>query len=211
MIWLLLFTSFHGFTQSSETSAPGSAEYIGITGSPYFMKDWADGIIRFSSGKVTDKFKLRFNVVQNRLMLQFQGSSFAAESKITEFVMYGRNKKDSFVFRKGFPDTERGSKETFYRVLAEGKVILLLLTAKDIVEEKDILAPKPSRHFQDTEQFYLFKNGSMHKVDRDTAPIQDILSEHRDALKSYISENQLKMRSADDLVKVTRKYNELQQ
>lgn len=210
LCWLLLL-GYHGFAQSFEGSKSGTGEYEGISGSPYFMKDWAEGIIRFSSGKATDKFKLKFNTAQNRLLLQFNGSTFAAESKVSEFVLYTRNKKDSFVFRKGFPATDRGNAETYYRVLETGHVSLLQLSAKDIVEEKEVVATKTSRRYQDVDLFYILRDGIMYKVDKETAPLQDILVDRRDELKNYISENQLKMRSAEDLSKVVKKYNEIRQ
>lgn len=209
ILWLLLLTAYTGLAQTTEGSKPASGEYEGISGNPYFMKEWSDGVIRFSSGTVTDKFKIKFNAAQNRLLLQFSGSTFAAESKITEFVMYTKNKKDSFVFRKGFPETERGNIETFYQVLEKGQVILIRLATKVIVQEKEMLASKLSRHYQDEEEFYLFHEGTMHKINRETNPLQNILIDHRDELVTYIAQQQLKMRSADDLVKVVKKYNQL--
>lgn len=211
ILWVFVLLSFQGFAQITEGTKPNSGEYEGISGSPYFNRDWADGIIRFTSGKVTDKFKLKFNTAQNRLLLQFNGSTFAAESQVKEFVMYTKNKKDSVVFRKGFPASDRGNVETFYQVLENGKVVLLKLSTKDIVEEKEILASKLNRHYQDVEQFYLFRDGAIHKIDKDTMPLQNILTDRQEELKNYISEKQLKMRSAEDLVKVVKKYNELQQ
>jgi hypothetical protein len=211
-VWLLLLISVQGFAQQTDGYSTSTApQYIGISGNPYFMKDWSNGIIRFTSGKVTDKFKLKFNAAQNRLMLQFNGSTFAAESMINEFVLYTRNKKDSFVFRKGFPTTDRGNEETFYQVLDNGRTALLRLATKDIIEEKEVLASKPSRRFQDVEFFYLLKDGIMHKIDRDVTPLQDILSDKREELENYISSEQLKMRSAEDMVKVVKKYNSLVQ
>ena len=214
LLWLLLLTSYSAFAQTfpqtNETVKAKSSDYLGVAGNQYFLKDWSDGVIRFTSGKVTDKFKLKFDAAQNRLLLQFNGSTFAAESKINEFVMYSKNKKDSFVFRKGFPVTDRGNDETFYQVLEKGKVTLLRLNAKDIIEEKEILEAKVSRHYTDFEQFYVFRDGIMHKIDKETMPLPEILVDRRDELKNYISEQQLKMRSAEDLVKVVKKYNDLQ-
>lgn len=211
IFWFLLLLGYHGFTQAVDGTKANSDDYKGVSGNPYFMKDWSEGTILFSSGKVTDKFKLKFNAAQNKLLLQFRGSTFAAESKVDEFVMYTKNKKDSFIFRKGFPDADRGNAETFYQVLEKGQVTLLRLAAKDIVEEKEILVSKISRHYKDVDQFYILRDGVMHKIDKDTAPLQDILSDQRDILKNYISEQQLKMRSPDDLAKVVKKYNELHQ
>ena len=207
-LWLFIIVGLNGFGQILEKTKTTSGEYEGIAGNPYFMKDWADGVIRFSSGKVTDKFKLKFNAAQNRLLLQFNNSTFAAESKINEFVMYTKNKKDSFIFRKGFPDSDRGNVETFYEVLENGPVTLVKLSAKDIIEEKEMLEGRKSRRYQDAEEFYLLKEGTMHKISKETAPI-DILSDRRDELKTFISEHQLKMRTADDYTKVVKKYNEL--
>ncbi|MBC7828785.1 MAG: hypothetical protein H7122_13630 [Chitinophagaceae bacterium] len=211
ILWLLLLLGYHGFTQTGEESKTNAGDYEGISGNPYFLKDWSEGTIRFSSGKVTDKFKLKFNVAQNRLLLQFSGSTFAAESKVSEFVMYTRNKKDSFVFRKGFPGTDRGNPDTYYQILETGQVSLLRLAIKDVVAEKEILASKLSRHYFDVDQYYLLQNGAMRKIDKDTTPLQDILADRREELKTYISEQQLKMRTAEDLTKVVKKYNELRQ
>jgi hypothetical protein len=211
ILWFLLLFSLNLFAQTNEDQKANSGEYVGVSGNQLFLKDWSDGVIRFSSGKVTDKFKLKFNIAQNRLLLQFNGSTFAAESRINEFLMYTKNKKDSFVFRKGFPDTDRGNAETFYQVLEKGKVTLLRLATKDIIEEKEILASKVSRHYRDVEEFYLFRDGVMNKINKETAPVQDIVTDRREELKTFISEQQLKMRSPEYLVKVVKKYNELQQ
>ena len=211
MKWLivLLIFPYLGFSQSSSDLGTNAGEYIGISGSPYFLKDWSDGVIRFTSGKVTDKFILRFNTAQNKLILQFNGSAFAAESKVNEFVIYAKNKKDSFLFRKGFPAIDKYNKETFYQPLETGQATLLRLPLKEIVEEKSIYGPKPTRHYRDVDEFYVLVNETMYKVDKDIKPLEDILSDRRQDLKNYISEHQLRMTSLEDLTKVVKKYNEL--
>jgi len=207
-LWIFIFLGYHGFSQNTETHQAKAGDFEGVSGNPYFIKDWSDGMIRFSSGKVTNKFKLKFDAAQNRLLLQFNGSTFAAESKINEFIIYAKNKADSFVFRKGFPIADRGNAETFYQVLEQGQVTLLRLTSKEIVEETQILESKRSRHYRDVEQYYILRDRILYKIDKETAPLQEILSDRREELKNFISEHQLRMRSAGDLVKVVRKYNE---
>lgn len=208
LLWLILLFSVGAVAQTDEEKLE-AGEYAGVSGNPYFIKDWSDGVIRFTSGKVTDKFKLKFNAAQNRLIMQFNGAAFAAESRIQEFVMYTKNKKDSFLFKKGFPKTERGDNETFYLVLERGAATLLRLATKDIVQEKELIDAKVSRHYQDVDLFFLLRDGVMHKVDTDNNPVQNILSDRRDELKNFIKEQQLKMRTQEDMVKVVRKYNSL--
>ena len=153
LLWLILLFSVGAVAQTDEEKLE-AGEYAGVSGNPYFIKDWSDGVIRFTSGKVTDKFKLKFNAAQNRLIMQFNGAAFAAESRIQEFVMYTKNKKDSFLFKKGFPKTERGDNETFYLVLERGAATLLRLATKDIVQEKELIDAKVSRHYQDVDLFF---------------------------------------------------------
>ena len=208
LLWLILLFSVGAVAQTDEEKLE-AGEYAGVSGNPYFIKDWSDGVIRFTSGKVTDKFKLKFNAAQNRLIMQFNGAAFAAESRIQEFVMYTKNKKDSFLFKKGFPKTERDDNETFYLMLERGAATLLRLATKDIVQEKELIDAKVSRHYQDVDLFFLLRDGVMHKVDTDNNPVQNILSDRRDELKNFIKEQQLKMRTQEDMVKVVRKYNSL--
>lgn len=210
ILWLLLLATSVGFGQTGETAKPSSGDHEGISGNPYFNKDWADGIIRFSSGKTTDKFKLKFNCAQNRLLLQFNGSAFAAESRVNEFVMFTKNRKDSFLFRKGFPHSDRGNEETFYQVMEVGKATLLKLSAKDIIEERALVDAKLSRHYQDVELFYLLYDGKMHVIDKDENSLQKVLTDRGEQIKAFISEQQIRMRTQDDFVKVVRKYNQLQ-
>ena len=76
-----------------------------VSGNPYLFKEWCDGVVRFSSGRTLNQFKLKFDCLKNALLLQFNGSAFAAESKVQEFVMYPK-KKDSLLCLKsgpGFP------------------------------------------------------------------------------------------------------------
>ena len=209
---LLLLVSLQGLGQSTEIPRSSSGEYEGVVGNPYFIKDWSDGVVRFLSGKTSDKFKLKFNSAQNRLLLQFNGSTFGGESNVKEFVMFTKGKKDSFLFRKGFPNSDRGNADTYYQVLADGHATLLKLITKDIAQEKEVLASKVSRQYIDVELLYLLHGGTIHAIDKDKIPaVQDLLTDRREELKNYISDQQLKLRSADDLVKLVKKYNELHQ
>ena len=75
-----------------------------------------------------------------------------------------------------------------------------------------MLASKVSRQYVDVELFYLVHGGKIHTIDKDKIPaVQDHLTDRQEELKTYISDQQLKLRSPDDLVKLIRKYNELHQ
>ena len=104
--WCLLLLSQCALGQTSKEDDLNT-----ITGNPYLLKEWSDGVVRFTSGRTVNQFKLKFDCLKNMLLLQFNGSAFAAESKVQEFVMYPKN-KDSLLFRRGFPVTEKTSEST---------------------------------------------------------------------------------------------------
>ena len=135
ILWCLLLVAHQGLTQ---TSAPAISDdqITNASGNPYLFKDWMDGVVLFKSGRVVKQFKLRFDCARNRLMLQFEGASFAAESQVKEFVLYtqSRKNKDSLLFRKGYPSIEKNTEDTYYQVLVSGKAVLLRLYTKVLVE-----------------------------------------------------------------------------
>ena len=55
-----------------------------ISGNPYLFKDWCNGTVRFSSGRVMNQFKLKFDVLKNQLLLQFNGSAWLSTERTSQ-------------------------------------------------------------------------------------------------------------------------------
>ena len=113
ILWCLVLLVQQGFSPAAAQDVQNS-DIDNASGSPYLLKDWSDGVVIFKSGRVVKQFKLRFDCARNRLMLQFDGASFAAESHVKEFILYtktGKN-KDSLVFRKGYPSVDKNNDDT---------------------------------------------------------------------------------------------------
>jgi len=198
-------------TTDRVTTSQDAPIYNDVSGSPFLIKDWSEGVIRFSSGRVATQFKLKFDCVKNQLNLQFNGSSFATESKVKEFVIYTKNGniRDSMIFRKGFPAIDKGNEETYFQVLTEGKATLLCLHVKHIAEEQQIASRVIYRRITDQEIFHLLKDGKMTELPNDRLLIVEKFPEHMELIRKYINENQLKFRHAPDFTKLIEYYNTL--
>jgi hypothetical protein len=187
--------------------------YSNVAGNPYLFKEWSDGIVRFTSGRTVNQFKLKFDCLKNLLLMQFDGNAFAAESKVHEFVMYPKNNKskDSLLFRKGYPATDNASENTFYQVLFQDKVILLRLFFRNIVEEKQLVTVgnQASRRLEEMENYYLYQNGEMIALPAKRNDLPEKFSDKKDEIARFINDQQLKMNSAGDFLQVVKKYNEL--
>ena len=181
-----------------------------VSGNPFLMKEWCDGVVRFTSGRTVNQFKLKFDCLKNMLLMQFNGSAFAAESKVQEFVMYPKN-KDSLLFRRGFPQTDKTSESTYFQLLWQGKASLLRLPARNIIEEKQIVTVngRISRRMEEVEYYYLYQNGALTLLPADRGALPEQFADKKQPVAEFIAAHQLKMHTPDDFVQVVKKYNEL--
>jgi hypothetical protein len=181
-----------------------------ITGNPYLFKEWNDGVVRFSSGRTMNQFKLKFDCLKNSLLLQFQGNAFSTESKVQEFVMYPK-KKDSLLFRRGFPATDKTTEQTYFHILVQGKTALLRLIARNIIEERQLVSVtgRVDRRMEELEQYYMLQNGEMILLPASTRDLPEKFGDKKEAIARFIAASQLKMQRTEDFVAVVKKYNEL--
>jgi len=164
-LFSLLFLALIQASSQEDASGIFNSTNDGIAGNPFLVRGWSDGSVRFSSGRSVRQFKLKFDCAKNQLLLQFSGSTFAAESKVSEFVLYPKGfKNDSMIFRKGFPAFETANAETFYQVLAEGKLSLLKLCVRVVVEEAKLIKSERQRRYEEREDYFLMMNGVLAKI-----------------------------------------------
>lgn len=181
-----------------------------VSGNPYLFKDWNNGTVRFSSGREMKQFKLKFDVLKNQLLLQFEGSTFAAESKVQEFVLLPKKTKDSLVFKKGYPVSDKTNSETFFEILFKDKVQLLRLYVKTIVEDRTLVnTGKYNKRLEEAESYYLFQNNQLIRLPARTSELVAALPDKRTELAAFIESQGLRMRSGEDFLTVVKKYNEL--
>ncbi|AXY73062.1 hypothetical protein D3H65_03350 [Paraflavitalea soli] len=208
ILWCLLLLAQQGWAQTTET-AINDDQITNASGNPYLFKDWMDGVVLFKSGRLVKQFKLRFDCARNRLMLQFEGAAFAAESQVKEFVLYTRKNKDSLLFRKGYPAIGKNTEDTYYQVLVSGKAVLLRLYTKVLIEEKQMVNTNNHSRLEDEEYFYLLQDGVMTNLPRDKEELLKKLPAQPDELKQFVAQQSLRMDKAEDFVKIITKYNEL--
>ena len=208
--WYLLLFCLPAVAQQNDEEA--EIDYSAVVGNPYLIKDWSNGLVRFTSGRTMNQFKLKFDCLRNRLELQFQGTVFGAESQVKEFIMYTKSgrKKDSLLFRKGYPNVDKNTAGTYYEVLFEGKVELLRLHARDLIEEKEMVRTgKATMRMLEAQHYYLFRNGVLRNLPADKNELPKAFPGKEEIITQFINEQNLKLRDAGDFIRLAKKYNEL--
>lgn len=210
MLWYLLFLVQQAWAQTPEP-AISEDQITNASGNPYLFKDWMEGVVLFKSGRVVKQFKLRFDCARNRLMLQYGGASFAAESQVKEFILYTPKNKDSMLFRKGFPAVDKNTEDTYYQVLVNGKAVLLRLFIKVLIEEKQLVNANNHSRLENEEYYYLLQDGAMTSLPKDKEELLKKLPAQPDQLKQFVAQQSFRMDKAEDYVRIITKYNELLQ
>lgn len=203
--WCLLLLCQCALGQTSKED-----ELNTVTGNPFLFKEWNDGVVHFTSGRTMNQFKLKFDCLKNVLLLQFQGNAFAAESKVQEFVLYPK-KKDSLLFRRGFPATNRTNEQTYFHVLVQDKASLLRLIARNIIEEKQLVSVngRVDRRMEEVELYYMLRNGEMILLPASARELPELFGDKKEPIARFVTSKQLKMQHPEDFVAVVKKYNEL--
>lgn len=209
---LLLLLAGTPYTMAQTDEKTSVLNEMSTSNEAYLVKDWSNGVVRFSGGRILTEPKLRFNCVQNLLMLQFKGTEFAAQGKIVEFVLYVKRGKttDSMLFRKEYPAIDQQNSETYYQVLTSGKATLLKLHLKVLREERSIIGgSNVNRKLEDDKAYYLLKDNTMILLPQERNKIAEKFGDQSVAIAQFINMQQLKMHTDEDLIAVVKKYNEL--
>lgn len=205
----LLLASLFLYAQEDNNSVLSTQPvYHDVSGSPYYVHDWSAGLITFSSGRKTTEFRIRFDCVQNLVLLEFKGTSFAAQSKISSFELWPvqKRKVDTLRFQRGFPPQDRRNEETFYRVIISGKVSLLELPAKKILEEPQLASKLVYRRIQDDPQYFIGFEGQLYPVSEAESLIARVYPGQEQQVLDYIKANHVNLQEKEGWESVIRHF-----
>ena len=162
-----------------------------VEGTPYLFKEWNWGAIRFRNGKYAKDVSLLFNVYNNKLYFSKNGQQMELIDMVKEFMIGYKDNGDSItlLFRNGYPQVDKKSTESFYEVLADGKVQLLKWRQKEINTIKPYNGATKTK-FDDRQILYLFIPGSkMVKVKKDKDDIIKALPEYKSRIEEFVQKN----------------------
>jgi hypothetical protein len=201
------------WAQTNESTSRDNDLYRNVSGNPYLIKDWSEGKVKFANGRIMNQFRLKFDCVRNMLLMQFEGSMFPADNKVSEFILYpkGGKKTDSMVFRKGFPGMGKHTGDTYYQVLYAGQHTLLRLIVKNIIEDRTMIVTTTSyrTRLEEAESYYLLKDGSLIHLSDDKSDWLKQLGAKGEPLAAYMDAQHVKLKTPEDYILVAKKLDEL--
>ncbi len=210
--WESVFNADY-FSDGTLKSANKNTHYGPMEGSPYFLDKWVNGTARLSDGKTYDGLFLKFDELTQTLMFKYdmKDSTMVFKYRPLEFKMEYVDDKLPYTahFLNGFDAIDKGNNYTFYKVLSEGKVMLLKKTTKTITETQRFGSNETVRIVQTKTSYYLANGTHLAPVNPTEKAFIAALGTKADKIKAYIKVNNIDMNDDTNLAAVVDYYNTL--
>jgi hypothetical protein len=157
---------------------------------------------------------LKFNVFSNHLLFQGpKGTPFQLRDSAKMFTLNVANGDLSditpFVFVTGYPPYGQRKKDSWYQLIADGKVTLLKYYRKTIKEEWQFTSSTVTKEFMSFKYYYIFKDSHLMEVQPNKKSILKALTGHEEEVKNYLKANHISFDSDTDLQTFFTWYNSL--
>lgn len=200
--------------RDTESHDPGSAVFnsgihdyddLGQEGSIFYDRGWLDGQVALASGEIIKPDKLCYNIYYQQMQFIKDGDTLAfAEPRELQWLQLG---EERFIYADFLDGSELSG--DFFQVLNEGPCKLL---KRHVVTYHKAI--DPNLNSQATDQFfktcelYLKKEGMpAEKIRCSKKNLCEALGDSEEMMKEFIRENNLKMRSIEDMVTALNFYN----
>ena len=190
-------------------------KYIDIDGSPYLYTDWKAGTITDSSEKLYNNELVKYDAYKDVVEVNKEG-----ETMILNKTMYPKfslafadpssNRIIRHNFRSGFEKVENYSRENYFEVLSEKKVVLLKKYQVKFIEEvvNSSGTAAQTKRFQKSEKFFLVKDQISSEVKLNIKSVISILGDDV-RFKDYVIKERVKVKNEKDLIMLVEYYQNL--
>jgi hypothetical protein len=174
-----------------------------------FDKNYLNGILYLEgTEKAITGNKFKLNLQNSKLYyMDANGEEMEVASSVKRIVFTGAGEDGAdIVFEKGFPAVDKLGNENFYRVLVQGKALLLQDTKFVEVEYKEYNSASTARR---TDKLVSYYGVTGNRISRLSKPedVLLLLADRTKQVSDYMKQENSKVKKAADLEKVFRYYN----
>ena len=184
-----------------------------VTGSPFISPDWVMAKLILSKGKEIGPLPVKLNLENNELYYKdSSGKEMIAVGGIVKRVDYINHSKNNilYVFKSGYPDIDKQTKNYYYQVLSEGKVELLAKRSKYISVIKDGLTGETTKEFVDGGTvYYVYADDIIQQFRPNKNFVTSFLKDKWQLINAFIDTNSINLKRIPDAVKLFNYYNNI--
>lgn len=192
---------------------PFANNYGGIEGSPYFIEYYCPAILRLNKGKEYQNIQTKLNLYKHEIVFIDETSKemIAADGLVINIFLMDTlgAKVKTYIFRSGYPPSDKSNVSQFYQVLSDGRLQLLRFIKKEIVEQKDVMTGEIRKEFVTREEYYTFSSGEIKKLKKDKEYVEELMKDREEKITEYVKGKKVNFKNISNLISLFDYYNSL--
>jgi hypothetical protein len=184
-----------------------------VEGNPFYNENWGRVNLKLTNGSIHKDVSARLNTYNN--YLHFMGGKnvemYFEAGEVSRVELLDSLTKDSVLLSFVRLTTTENGKDAayFYKVLAEGNIMLLERHRKKRKENKADYSGEIKRFYEQYEDYYVFAGNQLAPAKRKESFWAELMKDKWTAVQAHAEKNKLGFKSFDDLQKIVAFYNTL--
>jgi len=182
-----------------------------LIGTPMLNEDFMNGTIYFHTDRKVSDLMINYNIYTGKLLYKKEGQTYEVNTNdVLYFTVTEPEKNKLQMYQQEY--IPQASRREFIQVLYEGKTTLYKRMVKEF-QESDYKNPysDAKRYDEYTDRIlYMVKhNWEMKEFNPRKKSVLELFSDQADHVGVYLKEEEINLRSEDDLIKLIDYYNKL--
>lgn len=198
-----------GVDQSGTLLRVKNTDFDNVVGSPYLLKDWANGNVKFVNANPIQNVALKLDLLENVLVVKGKDEvENLFDTKVIEFTLNDPELGKARLFRAGFINSKNQAIPSYLEVLYDGKTKFLVREVKTIIESKGYNTSTVTKNIDSSLEYYISKaNNAVTLVKLNEKSILTVLD--KPELAKYVKDSKLNLKDIPDIVKLLQYYDSL--
>ena len=193
------------FLQDIQGRVITEKSYTDVIGSPFFNNAFVNGNVVLNNGVKFQSVPLKYNSYNDELFFKNpkDESLLSFVVPVKSFELLGQ------IYLNGFPAIDNFTENSFYELIANSSVKLLMKNYKTILENKPYNSASIEKKFEDNKIYYVFKAGKMKRFKPSKKDFMEIFPDKSSEIDVFLKKEKVDFKNNADLVKVFEYYSSL--
>ncbi|MFD0940561.1 hypothetical protein [Pedobacter boryungensis] len=181
-----------------------------VEGSPYLFDDFKEGIFFVENGRTpVNNLQIKINLVTNQVSYNTDKGEFKPDDPIKKFII--KEGDESHTFQKGFPEIDKGGTETYYEVIYDVSLpIVLKKYVKTVLMAKQYNSSKTTETYLNSIKYYVFNsNSEMTRFSTDKKAFSTYFPNKENEMLMFLKEKKINVKSDSGLKELFEHYSKI--
>lgn len=179
--------------------------YTDVIGSNFFNDDYINGTVVLNNGKKYENLALKYDCYNDELFFKNEKDNLLLSFTVPvkSFELLGQK------YINGLPPIDNFTTQSFYQVITDSEVKLLVKNYKTIVENKQHNSATIEKKFEDNKIYYVFKNGKMQRFKLSKKEFIEIFNDKSEEVDAFLKKVEVDFKNISHVSKIFEYFSSL--